>query len=118
MKAATVALIGLALASAPAGAQSAQLPPEQVARGAQLFALNCATCHGTRMRNPQWAIDLHTFPRDAKARFIDSVTNGKSSMPSWDDVLTPGGPSFVPWVPCAWVASILRRALSKRFGSP
>lgn len=89
MKAPTFAVIGLALASADAGAQSPQFPPDQVARGAQLFALNCATCHGTRMRNPQWAIDLHTFPRDAKTRFVDSVMNGKRNMPSWDDVLTP-----------------------------
>jgi mono/diheme cytochrome c family protein len=89
MKAPTFAVIGLALASADTGAQGPQFPPDQVARGAQLFALNCATCHGTRMRNPQWAIDLHTFPRDAKARFVDSVMNGKRNMPSWDDVLTP-----------------------------
>ena len=89
MKAPTFAVIGLAFASADAGAQSPQFSPDLVARGVQLFALNCATCHGTRMRNPQWAIDLHTFPRDAKARFADSVMNGKRNMPSWDDVLTP-----------------------------
>jgi len=89
MKARVIAVLGLALASASAGAQSPPFPPEQIARGAQLFALNCATCHGTRMRNPQWAIDLHTFPRDAKARFVDSVMNGKRNMPSWDDLLKP-----------------------------
>ena len=41
------------------------------------------------MRNPQWAIDLHTFPRDAKDRFVDSVTYGKRNMPPWEDVLKP-----------------------------
>jgi mono/diheme cytochrome c family protein len=41
------------------------------------------------MRNPQWAIDLRTFPRDAHARFIDSVANGKRTMPPWEDVLDP-----------------------------
>src|SRR5215831_11700905 len=80
---AIIAVLGLALASASAAAQSPQFPPEQVARGAELFALNCATCHGTRMRDPQWAIDLHTFPRDAKARFVDSVMYGKRNMPPW-----------------------------------
>ena len=84
-----IAVLGLALSGAGARAQGPQFPPEQVARGAQLFALNCATCHGTRMRNPQWAIDLHTFPRDAKARFVDSVMNGKRNMPPWDDLLKP-----------------------------
>ena len=90
MKAAAVAAIGLGLAAASPVAQSQpQFPPEQIRKGAQIFALNCATCHGTRMRNPQWAIDLREFPHDAHARFVDSVTNGKGSMPSWDDVLGP-----------------------------
>src|SRR3979409_1780641 len=89
MKALTIAVIGLALSSASAGAEGSQFPPEQVQRGAQLFAMNCATCHGTRMRNPQWAIDLHTFPRDAKNRFVDSVMNGKRNMPPWDDLIKP-----------------------------
>src|SRR5712671_7259417 len=89
MKALTMAVLGLALSSASAGAENPQFPPEQVQKGAQLFARNCATCHGTRMRNPQWAIDLRTFPRDARARFVDSVTYGKRNMPSWDDALDP-----------------------------
>jgi mono/diheme cytochrome c family protein len=67
-----------------------QFAPEQVKTGAALFARHCATCHGTRMRNPQWAIDLRQFPRDAHARFVDSVSNGKRNMPPWDDVLSPG----------------------------
>ena len=57
--------------------------------GAALFARHCATCHGTHMRNPQWAINLRDFPRNAHARFVDSVTNGKRNMPPWDDVLDP-----------------------------
>jgi mono/diheme cytochrome c family protein len=64
-----------------------QFPAEHIKKGAALFARHCATCHGTRMRNPQWAIDLRTFPRDAHARFVDSVSNGKRNMPPWDDVL-------------------------------
>jgi mono/diheme cytochrome c family protein len=66
-----------------------QFPHQQVKIGATLFARHCATCHGTRMRNPQWAIDLREFPRDAHARFVDSVSNGKRNMPPWDDVLSP-----------------------------
>jgi quinohemoprotein ethanol dehydrogenase len=89
MKVLTMVVLGIALSGASAGAQSPQFPPELVARGAQVFAMNCATCHGARMRNPPWAIDLHTFPRDAKDRFVDSVMNGKRNMPPWDDVLKP-----------------------------
>ena len=80
-----VAILGLALVSSKAKAEDSS--PAQVQKGAELFALNCATCHGTRMRNPQWAIDLRTFPKDAKPRFIDSVMNGNRNMPPWDDVL-------------------------------
>jgi mono/diheme cytochrome c family protein len=91
MKVFTAVGLGLALACASAAAQDStpQFPPERVGKGAQLFALNCVTCHGTRMRNPQWGIDLRQFPHDAHDRFVDSVTNGKRNMPSWDDVLSP-----------------------------
>jgi mono/diheme cytochrome c family protein len=82
---------GLALMCASAAAQEpqTQFAPEQLKKGAGLFARHCSTCHGTRMRNPQWAIDLRTFPHDSHDRFVDSVSNGKRNMPPWDDVLSP-----------------------------
>src|SRR5215831_9366072 len=85
------ASLGLAFVCASAAAQDGepQFTPEQIRKGAALFAHHCATCHGTRMRNPQWAINLRDFPRNAHARFVDSVTNGKRNMPPWDDVLDP-----------------------------
>src|SRR5262250_3039129 len=91
MNAFVTASLGLALLVLSAAAQerAPEIPAELIKKGAQLFAQNCATCHGTRMRNPQWAIDLHTFPRDAKPRFVDSVLYGKRNMPSWDDLLKP-----------------------------
>jgi len=88
MKLLIVACLGLALDCASAAAQDAKFPPEQIRKGGQLFTLNCATCHGTRMRNPQWAFDLRTFPRDGHDRFVDSVTYGRGAMPPWDDVLS------------------------------
>ncbi len=84
-----LATIGLALLGASAVAQDAQFPSERIGQGAALFARHCATCHGNRMRNPQWGIDLRTFPRDAQERFVNSVSNGKRNMPPWDDVLAP-----------------------------
>ncbi|MDB5812409.1 MAG: cytochrome c55X [Betaproteobacteria bacterium] len=68
-----------------------QFPPEQVKRGAAIYSANCVTCHGENMKNPPWAIDLATFPRDERARFIDSVTNGVRNMPPWGDVIKPDG---------------------------
>ena len=72
-----------------AGAQ--QFPPEQIKEGAAIYAKHCATCHGNHMKNPPWAIDLATFPRDERARFVDSVTNGVRNMPPWGDVINPEG---------------------------
>ena len=91
MNAFVTASLGLALlgVSTTAQVRAPEFPAEQIKRGADLFARNCATCHGTRMRNPQWAVDLRTFPRDGHARFVDAVANGKRNMPAWDDVLDP-----------------------------
>ena len=91
MKVIAAASLGLALVCASAAAQDSQarVSPEEIKQGAALFARHCATCHGTRMRNPQWAFDLRTFPRDGHDRFVNSVTNGKRNMPPWDDVLEP-----------------------------
>lgn len=91
MKVIAAASLGLALVCASAAARddAARVSPEEIKQGAALFARHCATCHGTRMRNPQWAFDLRTFPRDGHDRFVNSVTNGKRNMPPWDDVLEP-----------------------------
>jgi mono/diheme cytochrome c family protein len=80
-----VIAISLTLLAASAAAQDAA----EITRGSQIYAKNCATCHGARMVGPEWAIDLKTFPKDERARFVDSVTHGKSGMPPWGDVLKP-----------------------------
>jgi mono/diheme cytochrome c family protein len=73
---------------APAFAQET-FPPERVQAGAKIYAQNCAPCHGARMLDPQGAFDLRTFPRDEKARFLNSVTKGKNQMPPWGGLLQP-----------------------------
>ena len=85
------AALPLLLACASGSAQDAAkaFAPEQITRGASLYAKNCESCHGVKMIGPPWAIDLATFPRDRPDRFVDSVTNGKNSMPPWGDVLKP-----------------------------
>jgi mono/diheme cytochrome c family protein len=85
------AVLPLALTCATGTAQSPgpSFPPEQIKRGAALYATNCESCHGVRMIGPPWAIDLATFPRDRPDRFMDSVTNGVRTMPPWGDVLKP-----------------------------
>ena len=75
--------LGLAAAAANVGAQD----DDAVKRGSAIYAKNCATCHGTRLADPPWAIDLREFPKSDRARFVDSVTYGKNNMPPWGDVL-------------------------------
>jgi cytochrome c6 len=94
--------IGLAVAvaaaaSAPIAAAGQPTPPAadmaaQVQQGRALYVRHCAQCHGFNMVTPGTvAYDLRTFPHDAKARFVDSVTHGKNNrMPAWGDVLSPG----------------------------
>jgi len=81
------AVLPLLLGNPLALAQNASFPPDQVKRGAALYATNCESCHGVKMVGPEWAIDLQKFPKDQQARFIDSVTNGVRNMPPWGDVL-------------------------------
>ncbi len=55
MNAFVTAGFGLAFFGLTAAAQerAPEFPVEQIKQGADLFARNCATCHGARMRNPQ-----------------------------------------------------------------
>jgi mono/diheme cytochrome c family protein len=75
----------LTLASTTAAAQGAA----DAKRGSQLYAEHCQTCHGRNMSGGEWAIDLKTFPKGERARFVDSVTHGKNAMPPWGDLLKP-----------------------------
>ena len=85
-------VIGLAswLICAPAMAQENQnFPKEQIAAGADLYAVNCAPCHGARMQDPGAAFNLRKFPPDQRERFVNSVTRGKNQMPPWGDFFNP-----------------------------
>ncbi len=81
--------ISFALLLACAGASAQEtFDPKQIARGSELFATHCSTCHGNRMAKPEWApVDLRKFPRGDHSRFVDTVTYGVRNMPPWEDVL-------------------------------
>ena len=79
----------LVFASAGGFAQES-FDPKQIAKGSELFATHCSTCHGNRMSKPEWApVDLRKFPKEDHNRFVDTVTYGVRNMPPWDDVLKP-----------------------------
>jgi len=80
----------LALLFACEGSFAQDFDPKLIAKGSELFATHCSTCHGNRMAKPEWApVDLRKFPRGDHARFVDTVTYGVRNMPPWDDVLKP-----------------------------
>ena len=77
-------MCGLAFAAMAVNAAAQEsFAPEQIKKGASIYSQNCGPCHGPRMADPQGAFDLRTFPPDQKSRFLNSVTNGKNSMPPW-----------------------------------
>jgi mono/diheme cytochrome c family protein len=79
-------LVLLLMAASVAEAQS--FAPDQVRKGAELFAVNCSPCHGPRMQGSESAFDLRKFPPDQRERFLSSVTRGKNQMPPWGDALS------------------------------
>jgi cytochrome c55X len=67
-----------------------QTQAEMADRGRSLYAHYCSHCHGFNMVNPGTVtFDLRQFPRNEKARFLNSVTHGKNGgMPPWGGVLS------------------------------
>jgi mono/diheme cytochrome c family protein len=82
-----ISLAAALLWCATAAAQGENFPPQQIAKGAEIFARNCSPCHGPRMQDPESAFDLRKFPPGEHDRFVRSVTNGKNQMPPWGDLL-------------------------------
>jgi mono/diheme cytochrome c family protein len=79
----------LALYGASVAAQGSPFEPEQISKGAALFARNCSPCHGPRMVDPQGAFDLRKFPPDEKPRFLNVLTRGKNAMPPLGGLFQP-----------------------------
>ena len=82
-------------------AEAQQFPPEQIKRGAAVYATYCVTCHGWQMEHPGGSFDLRAFPSGQFARFANAVIKGKNNMPPWGDVLGPPrskrcGPTCLP----------------------
>ena len=78
------------LMSPPAAPEEAQsFSKDQIAAGAELYAVNCSPCHGARMQDPSGAFNLRKFPADQRERFVNSVTRGKNQMPPWGNFFNP-----------------------------
>ncbi|MEI7782985.1 MAG: c-type cytochrome [Betaproteobacteria bacterium] len=61
-----------------------------IEQGREQFHRSCAQCHGRNMVNAGTSsYDLRRFPTDQPERFAQSVTQGKGTMPSFKDALSP-----------------------------
>jgi mono/diheme cytochrome c family protein len=76
-------LIGV-LMTVPAVAQDRA----KIEAGAEVYEMHCATCHGERLRNTGAAFDLLQLKPSERARFEQSVNDGKDQMPPWAGVLS------------------------------
>ena len=59
----------------------------KIAAGAQTFSEYCSTCHGDDLVNNGLTFDLRRLKAGDRARFENSVLNGKNQMPPWRGVL-------------------------------
>ena len=82
--AARCAAFACVLAPAPSVAQS---DPKLAAKGEAAYSDYCWTCHGERLRNPGGGIDLLRLKPEQYPRFVNSVLNGRNTMPPWRGVL-------------------------------
>lgn len=73
--------VGVLMAS-PAAAQDA------AQAGSAIYAEKCQECHGERMVSTGAGADLRKLGADERARFDETVTNGKGQMPAWGGQLS------------------------------
>lgn len=61
----------------------------QIEVGRKTYTSYCTRCHGINLVSNGIGYDLRSFPRDDKARFVRSVSNGVRAMPAWVGLLKP-----------------------------
>jgi mono/diheme cytochrome c family protein len=71
----------------PATTVSAQ-DQAKIEAGENVFNTNCAVCHGDQLVSTGQTFDLRRLKDSDRARFDNSVRNGKNQMPPWKGKLT------------------------------
>jgi mono/diheme cytochrome c family protein len=54
----------------------------------EVYNNNCQNCHGEQLVNTGQTFDLRRLTTNDRARFDNSVRNGKNQMSPWKDVLS------------------------------
>jgi mono/diheme cytochrome c family protein len=87
VRASTLATVVLSAALTPVTKVSAQ-DKAKIEAGENVFNTNCAVCHGDQLVSTGQTFDLRRLKDNERARFDNSVRNGKNQMPPWRGVLT------------------------------
>lgn len=83
-------LLALSAATAAQAQGPARFASADIEQGRELFHRSCAQCHGRHMVTAGTTVyDLRKFPQDQPERFVQSLTQGKGSMPSFKDAFSP-----------------------------
>jgi mono/diheme cytochrome c family protein len=84
-----VAILATARATLPdARADDVEAIEKKIEAGETVYNTRCAVCHGDDLVNTGQTFDLRRLKADERARFENSVRNGKNQMPPWKDVLS------------------------------
>jgi mono/diheme cytochrome c family protein len=81
------AMVVLGAALSPVATVSAQ-DTVKIEAGENVFTTNCAVCHGDQLVSTGQTFDLRRLKDNERARFENSVRNGKNQMPPWKGKLT------------------------------
>jgi mono/diheme cytochrome c family protein len=87
VRASTGAMVVLGAVLSPVTTASAQ-DSAKIEAGENVFNTNCAVCHGDQLVSTGQTFDLRRLKDSDRARFDNSVRNGKNQMPPWRGVLT------------------------------
>ena len=71
------------------GAVRADDASDTVAAGRRSYTSLCARCHGLDLVTSGNGLDLRTFPKEGKERFLRSVNKGLRAMPAWEGAAKP-----------------------------
>ena len=78
---------GAALALGAVSAAGAQ-DKAKIEAGETVYNTYCQVCHGDRLVSTGQTFNLRRLTANDRARFDNSVRNGKNQMPPWKDVLS------------------------------
>jgi mono/diheme cytochrome c family protein len=80
-------MIMLGATLSPIATASAQ-DQAKIEAGENVYSTNCAICHGDQLVSTGQTFDLRRLKDGDRARFDNSVRNGKNQMPPWKGKLT------------------------------